>query len=306
LGISCQISSQVLLHIAFYLKNRLLNIKQLIQINLLLFNRTQVFRILNFISSDKFLKHIQMILKKTLLCSSMMLIVLISFCEKSTSEIQRDTARILAYEVNPKMQELHFYWKNDQDEIYGNFQNLKMQLQAKQQELIFAMNGGMYQKDQSPQGLYIENGTLKSPLDTLQKGFGNFYLQPNGVFYITQENNPVICVTTAFKNAKNIKYATQSGPMLVIDGKLNEKLTKGSKNVHIRNGVGVLPNGNLLFAMSKDKINFYDFATFFKENGCENVLYLDGFVSKTYLPSKNYQQLNGNFGVIIGVVKSAH
>jgi len=46
LGISCQISSQVLLHIAFYLKNRLLNIKQLIQINLLLFNRTQVLSII--------------------------------------------------------------------------------------------------------------------------------------------------------------------------------------------------------------------------------------------------------------------
>ena len=46
LGISCQISSQVLLHIAFYLKNHLLNIKQLIQINLLLFNRTQVCQVI--------------------------------------------------------------------------------------------------------------------------------------------------------------------------------------------------------------------------------------------------------------------
>jgi uncharacterized protein YigE (DUF2233 family) len=124
------------------------------------------------------------------------------------------------------------------------------------------------------------------------------------VFYITEENNPVICVTTAFKNAKNIKYATQSGPMLVIDGKLHQKLTKGSKNLNIRNGVGVLPNGNLLFAMSKEKINFYDFATFFKDNGCKNALYLDGFVSKTYLPSKNYEQIDGDFGIIIGITKS--
>ena len=166
------------------------------------------------------------------------------------------------------------------------------------------MNGGMYRKDQSPQGLYIENGHVKSPLDTLQKGYGNFYLQPNGVFYITKENDPVICVTKTFKQTKNIKYATQSGPMLVIDGKLHEKLTKGSKNLNIRNGVGILPNGNLLFAMSKDEINFYDFATYFKEKGCKNALYLDGFVSKTFLPSKNYAQLDGNFGVIIGVVKS--
>jgi uncharacterized protein YigE (DUF2233 family) len=243
-------------------------------------------------------------LKKTLFgCSLIVLVTIMSFCAKPAPEKQRDTARILTHEVNPKTEKLQFYWKNDEGEVYGNFQNLKTQLQIKQQELVFAMNGGMYKNDQSPQGLYIENGKLKSPLDTKPTGFGNFYLQPNGVFYITQENNPVICVTTAFKNAKNIKYATQSGPMLVIDGKLHAKLTKGSKNLHIRNGVGVLPNGNLLFAMSKEKINFYDFATFFKENGCKNALYLDGFVSKTYLPSKNYQQLDGNFGVLIGVVK---
>lgn len=92
--------------------------------------------------------------------------------------------------------------------------------------------------------------------------------------------------------------------MLVIDGNLHKKLTKGSKNLHIRNGVGVLPNGNLLFAMSKEKINFYDFASFFQKNGCKNALYLDGFVSKTYLPEKNYKQDDGNFGVIIGIIKS--
>ncbi|WP_430409666.1 phosphodiester glycosidase family protein [Kordia sp.] len=246
-----------------------------------------------------------MILKKTIFgCSLIVLITLISFCAKQAPKPQRDTARILAYEVNLKMTQLHFYWKNEHGKIYGNAKNLKTQLEANGQELVFAMNGGMYKKDQLPQGIYIENGKLLSPLDTTEKGYGNFYLQPNGVFYISIDNNPVICTTKAFKGNKGIKYATQSGPMLVIDGKLHTKLTKGSKNLNIRNGVGVLPNGNLLFAMSKEEINFYDFATFFKENGCKNALYLDGFVSKTYLPEKNYQQLNGNFGVIIGVSKS--
>lgn len=236
-------------------------------------------------------------------CSLIILVTLLSFCAKQEPVKQRDTARILAYEVNPKTEELNFYWKNDQGEIYGNFQNLKTQLEATQKELIFAMNGGMYKKDQSPQGLYIENGVMVSPIDRKEKGYGNFYLQPNGVFYITKNKKPIVCTTKAFQHAKNIKYATQSGPMLVIDGELHQKLTKGSKNLNIRNGVGVLPNGNILFAMSKEKINFYDFATFFKKNGCKNALYLDGFVSKTYLPSKDYKQLNGDFGVIIGVTK---
>ena len=90
--------------------------------------------------------------------------------------------------------------------------------------------------------------------------------------------------------------------MLLIDGHIHPKLTKGSSNLHIRNGVGVLPDGKLIFAMSKEKINFYDFATFFKNNGCQNALYLDGFVSRTYLPSKNWEQMDGNFGVIIAEI----
>ncbi|EDP95470.1 phosphodiester glycosidase family protein [Kordia algicida OT-1] len=232
------------------------------------------------------------------------LAIILSFCSKETSKKQYDTSRILAYEVNPRKDQLHFYWKNEQRQIYGNAKNLKVQLEAKGEKLIFAMNGGMYKKDQSPQGLYIENGEVLAPLDTNKEGYGNFYLQPNGVFYVTEENNSIICTTESFREAKNIKYATQSGPMLVIDGNLHKKLTKGSKNLHIRNGVGVLPNGNLLFAMSKEKINFYDFASFFQKNGCKNALYLDGFVSKTYLPEKNYKQDDGNFGVIIGIIKS--
>ena len=56
--------------------------------------------------------------------------------------------------------------------------------------------------------------------------------------------------------------------------------------------------------MSKVPINFYDFATFFKDQGCSNALYLDGFVSRTYLPEKKWEQTNGNFGVIIGLAVS--
>ncbi|WP_299213298.1 phosphodiester glycosidase family protein [uncultured Aquimarina sp.] len=223
-------------------------------------------------------------------------LVIISFTSLKESNIEN---KFISYEINLKYQNLRFYWKNDNDKNYGNFQNLKSELQKNNQELIFAMNGGMYNKDLSPQGLYIENSIIKSKIDTLKNGYGNFYLQPNGIFYITKDNKPAIHTTTSFKNDGNIKYATQSGPMLLIDGRIHPKFNLGSPNIHIRNGVGILPNGNLLFAMSKEKINFYDFASYFKDNGCKNALYLDGFVSRTYLPSANWEQLEGNFGVII-------
>ena len=91
--------------------------------------------------------------------------------------------------------------------------------------------------------------------------------------------------------------------MLLIDGAVNSILKQGSSNYNIRNGVGILTDGNILFAMSKKKINFYDFAMFFKSKGCKNALYLDGYVSKTYLPSKGWKQSGGNFSVIIAEIK---
>lgn len=211
--------------------------------------------------------------------------------------------KIIDYIVDPTRQELKFYWKDHQGENYTNFQNLKTTLDAQDRTLVFAMNGGMYLKDQSAQGLFIENGITHKPMDSSKEGYGNFYLQPNGIFYLTKECKPIVCRTDDFKNDNDVAYATQSGPMLLIDGEIHPKFTKSSSNLHIRNGVGVLPNGNILFAISKERINFYDFASYFKQQGCINALYLDGFVSRAYIPSKNWEQLDGSFGVIIGVSK---
>ena len=194
------------------------------------------------------------------------------------------------------------YWKNDKQENFKSILNLKTWLDSKHQTLLFAMNGGMYKQDNSPQGLFIENKKRVAPLDT-SNGSGNFYLKPNGVFYITTGNIPVICTTPKFNDNGQIKYATQSGPMLLIEGQIHPAFKEGSTNLNIRNGVGILPDNEIVFAMSKTEINFYDFASYFKSLGCKNALYLDGLVSRTYLPEKNWTQTDGNFGVIIGVTK---
>lgn len=194
--------------------------------------------------------------------------------------------RILSYTVNLKHQDLQLYWKNDEGVIFNSIQNLKNHLEFQQRKLLFAMNGGMFKKDFSPQGLFIQNGSTLSPLDT-NDGKGNFYLKPNGVFYITQNKEARVCPTDKFVDKGDIQFATQSGPMLIIDGKIHSAFKEGSSNLNIRNGVGILPNEQVVFAMSKEEINFYDFAKFFQNLGCKNALYLDGFVSRTYLPEKN-------------------
>jgi uncharacterized protein YigE (DUF2233 family) len=207
----------------------------------------------------------------------------------------------VSYVVNPRKQSIKLYWKDDKSQTFKSIGNLKLWLQERNKKLLFAMNGGMYKKDNSPQGLYIENRKVLSCVDTLSGG-GNFYLKPNGVFYITDKNMAGICITEQF-NANNIKYATQSGPMLVINGQIHSAFKPGSPNLNIRNGVGILDNGEVVFAMSKEAVNFYDFANYFKRLGCKDALYLDGLVSRTYLPGENWIQTDGNFGVIIGVTK---
>lgn len=217
--------------------------------------------------------------------------------------IQKDTDdRFVTYSVDPTQKQVKLYWKDNKQLHFKSIQNLKSWLEKRNQKLEFAMNAGMYKKDNSPQGLYIEKTKMFSPLDTAV-GNGNFYMKPNGVFYLTTKNKAMICKTEAFKNTSEIQYATQSGPMLVVDGKIHSNFKEGSSNVHIRNGVGVLPDGKIVFAISKKEINFYDFAEYFKSLGCKNALYLDGFVSRTFLPKENWIQTDGNFGDIIGVTE---
>ncbi len=209
----------------------------------------------------------------------------------------------VTYAVDVKKKDLQLYWKDSNNKRFGSIEQLKSYIEQSNKKLLFAMNGGMYKIDNSPQGLYIEKQKLLSPLDTMSRK-GNFYLKPNAVFYITNDNVAGVCESTSLPDISKIKYATQSGPMLVIDGKIHEAFINRSTNVNIRNGVGILPNGKVLFAISKREINFYDFAQFFKSMGCKNALYLDGFVSRMYLPEKNWIQTDGEFGVMIAVTEN--
>ena len=208
----------------------------------------------------------------------------------------------VAYTVDPSKQELAFYWRDDSLKNMGNFIRLKEFLATKNKSLVFATNGGMYDLKRSPVGLYIEKGKAHHQLNTAD-GNGNFHLKPNGVFYITKNRKAVICSTPDFVMSESIDYATQSGPMLIHQGKIHDAFKKGSKNLNIRNGVGILPDGKVIFAMSKTEVNFYDFAMYFSELGCKEALYLDGFVSRTYLPSQNWIQTDGDFGVMIAVTE---
>jgi uncharacterized protein YigE (DUF2233 family) len=143
-----------------------------------------------------------------------------------------------------------------------------------------AMNGGMYHADLSPVGLYVEDGRERMGLVT-SDGPGNFHLKPNGVFFVTEDGEPGVLETKAFAEANlSMRHATQSGPMLVIDGAIHPRILPNGSTRFIRNGVGVTVDGSVVFAVSLDRVSFGNFARFFRDHaGARNALFLDGKVS---------------------------
>lgn len=185
---------------------------------------------------------------------------------------------------------------------FGSFVAVDDALAAQGLRLDFAMNAGMFHHDLAPVGLYIENGVKTAGLVT-QAGPGNFGLLPNGVFCIS-DGFRVIESLTYQAEAPACRYATQSGPMLVIDGALHPKFLADSDSVYLRNGVGVSADGErAVFAISNAAVNFHSFARLFRDGlGLPEALYLDGSISRLYAPA--LQRHDGGFpmGPIVGVV----
>lgn len=78
------------------------------------------------------------------------------------------------------------------------------------------MNAGMYDAELAPIGFYVEDGVTYKKANTA-RGAGNFHLLPNGVFYIQKEKAGVLETKAFIQSGITPDYATQSGPMLVIN-----------------------------------------------------------------------------------------
>jgi uncharacterized protein YigE (DUF2233 family) len=222
--------------------------------------------------------------------------------EINAQEVTYRNQKFDVVKIDLRKTPVQFFWKNKNGQLIRSLENLKKEMESDHQELLFAMNAGMYQRDRNPQGLFINNGKTIKSLDTLQDGYGNFYLQPNGVFFIKNDSAGVLPSTLFSQKNINPTWATQSGPMLLIDKKVHPIFREGSTNLNIRNGVGVISPHEIIFVISQKEVNLFDFAMLFKEKlNCKNALYLDGFVSRAYIPALDRKDLDGDFGVMIGI-----
>jgi uncharacterized protein YigE (DUF2233 family) len=188
------------------------------------------------------------------------------------------------------------------DGAYGSFTAVNTALEGQGLTLGFAMNAGMYHRDLAPVGLFVEDGVEQSGIVT-SDGPGNFGLLPNGVFCIGETFR--VYESRAFKRDRpECRYATQSGPMLVIDDQLHPKLLPGSDSTYIRNGVGVSEDGRrAVFAISNDAVNFHSFARLFRDAlGLPDALYFDGNISRLYAPELQRHDAGFPMGPIVGTV----
>ncbi|MGL4321183.1 MAG: phosphodiester glycosidase family protein [Paracoccaceae bacterium] len=194
---------------------------------------------------------------------------------------------------------------NGPDGPLGSFAAVNDQLALQGEALTFAMNAGMYHADRAPVGLFIEDGRQATPIIT-SDGPGNFGLLPNGVFCI----GDAFAVIEARRFAADqpaCRYATQSGPMLVIDGDLHPRFLPDSDSFNIRNGVGLRADGTAVFAISGQSVNFHSFARLFRDAlETPNALFLDGSISRLYSPALDRDDPGFPMGPIVGLVTVAN
>jgi uncharacterized protein YigE (DUF2233 family) len=183
----------------------------------------------------------------------------------------------------------------------ANFEALAGFLAQDGKTLKFAMNAGMFGQDLKAIGLFVQDGKLQHKLNR-RNGAGNFHLKPNGVFYISGQQAGVMETDAYAKSGIKPDFATQSGPMLVIDGAIHPKLSPGGTSAKIRNGVGMMDDHTVDFVISNEPVTFYDFASLFRDElKCPNALFLDGSISSMY--SSELQRSDGfiPLGPMVGV-----
>lgn len=200
--------------------------------------------------------------------------------------------RFKAVTVNPSKLQLH--WQNTRGRAYNNFSSLNNALKDNNQNVTVMMNAGIYTQSDQPAGLHIENGHQIHAINQ-KHGHGNFHLQPNGVFFITQKHQPAIRTTASFykkygnQPEKTVRLATQSGPILVQQGQINPRLKANSQSLYSRNGVCVSKDDKVIFFATANfyRSNLFQFAQAAQAFGCHNALYLDGSISKLYVKGEN-------------------
>jgi uncharacterized protein YigE (DUF2233 family) len=170
----------------------------------------------------------------------------------------------------------------------------------------------MYRSDFRPVGLYIENSRELTQANTITltgtpSQIPNFYKKPNGVFFVGNDEAGILETGRFLANRPSAKYATQSGPMLVIDGAIHPAFIVGSTDRKPRNGVGVSSPTEVHFVITQGGMGQLSRVCPFLSRwpGLQQRAFLDGGkASGLYAPelARDDAPGHGGYGPIITVV----
>ncbi len=221
-------------------------------------------------------------------------------------ECRTESFKGLSYtrcDVDMAADDLRLFLNDGDGRPWGHFTALDRGLEASGKMLAFGTNAGMYHPDRSAVGLYVEAGRESKAL-VLGPSDSNFGMLPNGIFCFGPGRAAVIETRAYAANPPECRYATQSGPMLVIEGALHPRFLPDGTSRYIRNGVGVSSDGaRAIFVISEQSVTFYEFARYFRDGlGVPQALYFDGSISRLHAPALERSDPGFAMGPIVGVV----
>ncbi len=250
-----------------------------------------------------------MVRYQTLFCFATLLILLPVGTARGELIVHRGIS-FWIYRVDPKDMSVELHLADKQGEP-NTFPKLKERIEQDERRIKFAMNAGIFEGNFLPTGLHVSEGKQVTPInskDFVKQWEGqftdNFFLKPNGVFCILSSGTAAILETEAYRQSNfssPVHLATQSGPLLVENGKIHPVLTENSTSIRYRNGVGITTDGMIVFACSllegdKGESNLYQFAELFRNTlKCSNALYLDGDISYIFIEGETPPIQESNF-----------
>jgi uncharacterized protein YigE (DUF2233 family) len=214
-----------------------------------------------------------------------------------------ESSRFIVCTYDARRQDMRLYSRAASGGYLRSFEALQRELGEDSHDVRFAMNAGMYNDAGAPIGLYVQDGEEQKSI-SLTDGPGNFHLKPNGVFW--QDANGVMRIDVSDDYAREMheaRWATQSGPMLLINGELHPRIAEDGASRFVRNGVGLRDPHTSYFVISSGFVSFGRFARFFRDElHCRDALFLDGTVSSLWAPSVGRYDDNHELGPMVVVL----
>jgi len=129
--------------------------------------------------------------------------------------------------VDIRTDRLQLFLTDPSGRPFNSFRKVAESVSARNEQLVFAMNAGMYREDYTPVGLMVIDGRQVHRLN-MATGFGNFYMKPNGVF-IVSDSGAQILESSEYRALQSTRaLATQSGPLMLHSGQLNSHINPES------------------------------------------------------------------------------